>query len=61
MVSDILMTTELQSSLALAVVLITAAIFASRAFRGRKTGCGGGCGCPVKVKNPALGKSSGNL
>lgn len=43
-----------QSIAALAVVLVTAALFIVRAARKRKkTGCGGGCGCAPR---PPVGR-----
>jgi hypothetical protein len=45
------MTTDIQSFAAITIVAITAGIFIFRALRVKKTGCGGGCGCPQKLKN----------
>lgn len=42
------MSPDLQSWLALGIVLLTVGIFVFRAFRSKKTGCGGACGCPQK-------------
>jgi len=39
---------DIQSIAALVVVCLTVGIFIWRAFRGKKAGCGGGCGCSVK-------------
>jgi hypothetical protein len=56
-----------QTAAALAIVLVTAAVFIARIAGRRKSkkgggGCGGGCGCPVQperktFKPPGSGRS----
>lgn len=55
------MSGDVQSIAALAVVALTIAAFVWRAFRRKKTGCGGGCGCPVKPNQKADSKTPGTL
>lgn len=50
-----------QSIAALVIVLITIAAFVWRAFRSKKTGCGGGCGCAVKPNQKVDSKTPGSL
>ena len=50
-----------QSIAAIVIVGITLAAFVWRAFRRKKTGCGGGCGCSVKPNQKADTKSPGSL
>ncbi|MES2594423.1 MAG: FeoB-associated Cys-rich membrane protein [Verrucomicrobiota bacterium] len=52
---------DLQSIAAIIIVGITLAAFIWRAFRSKKTGCGGGCGCAVKPNQKADSKSPGSL
>lgn len=47
------MTTEQQTWLAIGVVVVTAGIFIWRLATRKKSGCGGGCSCPVP-KKPGL-------
>ncbi len=44
------MTPEQQTWAAVAIVVLTAGIFAFRCFSKKKPGCGGGCGCAPKRK-----------
>ena len=44
------MTLQQQAWAALAVVVVTAGVFAFRCFRKKKSGCAGGCGCPAPRK-----------
>lgn len=55
------MTADVQSIAALAIVLLTLGIFVWRAFRVKKAGCGGGCGCPMKPNQKADSKTPGTL
>jgi hypothetical protein len=55
------MSPDLQSFAAIAVVVATAGVFLYRAIRVKKTGCGGGCGCPQKPKNDKIVKPLGGL
>jgi hypothetical protein len=55
----LIMSPELQSAVALGIVLLTAGIFVYRAFRVKNSGCGGACGCPQKPNLEKQGKSLG--
>jgi hypothetical protein len=47
-----------QSVAAIAVVILTAAVFAWRLARRKKPGCGGGCGCAPPHKPEAKGSDA---
>ena len=42
------MSPEQQSSITVAIVLVTMAVFLCRALRKKKAGCGSSCGCAMK-------------
>jgi hypothetical protein len=47
-----------QSVAAVGVVILTAFMFLWRLFKSSKNSCVGGCGCPLKPNQKALGKNS---
>jgi hypothetical protein len=55
------LTEDIQSIAVIVIIGITLAAFIWRAFRSKKTGCGGGCGCAVKPNQKPDTKTSGSL